>query len=90
MSLGEELAHVARAQRLVDDALAEIEPPLRRAQLRAMVAQGLIGATGFALMGGDGIPVEAAERLRERFAEADRANWALIDALKAARRAAEP
>ena len=83
MQLAERLGLVARAQRLVDDALADVEPELLRHQLRVMVAQGLIGASGFTLAQlPTELPPEATEALRERFAEADRANWALIEQLR--------
>ena len=60
MQLAERLGLVARAQRLVDDALADVEPELLRHQLRVMVAQGLIGASGFTLAQ---LPTELSESM---------------------------
>jgi len=81
VALADELALVERARRQVEDALVGVEPPLRRARLQMMVAQALVGRAGFDAPG-LGLPDPMVQtRLREAFAEADRANWALIDLL---------
>lgn len=89
MNLADELAAVARAQRLATEALATVEPLLLRAQLSVLTAQALVGATGFALAAAP-LPEGAAEALRGAFADADRANWALVEALRAAAGAPAP
>lgn len=90
MDLAAELRRIEAARRAAEAALEAVEPPLLRAQLSVMVAQALIGASGFSLARDlPGVPPDLAGALRRAFAEADRANWALVDALKAARHAAE-